>query len=367
MRFTATIIMLFACSAAVAQPSPGYYLGTEGLSGQRLRATLHEIIDDHHRYPYTSSSETDTWDIIHEADRAEGSIGQIRDLYRYRLFDENDHWSSSNNDGWNREHSWPKSYGFSDLDDCNSAYTDVHALFASDPDYNEERGNIPYDWVDDGTPLPVDQLGFSNFVEGQYEYGSFEVWPLRRGDVARAILYMSVRYDGGVHGQTGCVEPDLRLTDDRDDFVWSGNSNLDVAYMGIRSTLIEWHLADPVDEHERTRHEVVTSFQENRNPFIDHPEWVCAIWSCGLSIELVAESTRTGTTGHVDLSWSGANGDTVELWRNGSLLGEVENDGALTDEVVPVGVWNYRLCENGTYVCGTVAVSFHQRRRAVRP
>ena len=247
MRHALILITTIVAAATATSEPADYYAGTDGLTGVRLHRVLHQIIDDHERHPYTSSFDTDTWDIIHEADRAESN--QIRDLYRYRVFAQDDHWSDANRDGWNREHSWPKSYGFADLDDCNSAYTDVHALFASDADYNVARGNIPYDWVSGGTPLPVDELGFANYVHGRYESGAFEVWPMRRGDVARAMFYMAVRYDGGTNERNGCREPDLRLTSDRDDFVWS-DSNLEVAYMGMLSTLLEWHLEDPVDDHE---------------------------------------------------------------------------------------------------------------------
>lgn len=363
MKSLALVLCSLLATPVLAQAPERYYAGAEGLSGERLRRALHEIIDDHTRFPYTSNAETDTWDIIHQADRAGESM--VRDLYRNRLFDENHHWSSSNQDGWNREHSWPKSYGFSDLDDCNSAYTDVHALFASDADYNEARGNIPYDWVEDGTALPVDELGFSNFVEGEFEHGSFEVWPLRRGDVARAMFYMEVRYEGGTSGLTGCGEPDLRLTDDREIFVWSGSDNLEVAYMGILSTLIAWHLQDPVDERERTRHEVVASFQGNRNPFIDHPEWVCAIWACGIEMELAASTSRTADLGEVLLQWSGASGPTMDVFRDDELIVRTENDGELVDQVFPAGTYLYRMCESGSYVCSEVAVSFHQRRRTI--
>ena len=44
------------------------------------------------------------------------------------------------------------------------------------------------------------------------------------------------------------------------------------------STLLQWHAEDPVDAYEKRRHEVVVDYQENRNPFIDHPEWAEAIW-----------------------------------------------------------------------------------------
>ncbi len=345
----------------MGEEPPGYYAGAEGLTGARLARVLHQIIDDHQRYPYTSS-EIDTWDIIHEADGGDVE-GRIRDLYRNRLFETDDHWSDSNRDGWNREHSWPKSYGFAELDDCNSAYTDVHALFASDADYNEARGNVPFDWVEGGTALPVDDFGFANFVDGRYESGSFEVWPFRRGDVARAMFYMATRYDGGINERNGCAEPDLRLTGERAEFVWS-SSNLDVAYMGILSTLIEWHLNDPVDDHERRRHEIVFSYQGNRNPFIDRPEWVCELWSCGTDALLVASVMDPVARDEILLEWSGLSGEIITVIRDGEIIEETANDGSFVDRVTPSGSYRYRVCQTGTYVCGEASVSVHRRRRS---
>ncbi|MBW3671929.1 MAG: endonuclease, partial [Acidobacteria bacterium] len=266
----------FAIQAAVP---PGYYDSAQGLTGAELEAALHEIIDDHTRYPYTSSA-TDTWDILHDADEDELNPDNIRDIYRNRSFAKTDHWSSSNTDGWNREHSWPKSYGFSQDGTCNYPYTDTHHLFASDGSYNSARSNIPFNWAPDGTPYPVDDLGFSNWKLGSYSTGSWEVWEYRKGDIARAAFYMAIRYEGGSHGVSGCSEPDLRLTDDYTLIQSDSSNNLAVAYMGILSTLLEWHQQDPVDDRERRRNDVVYGYQANRNPFVDHPEWVCEIFPC---------------------------------------------------------------------------------------
>jgi hypothetical protein len=78
---------------------------------------------------------------------------------------------------------------------------------------------------------------------------------------------------GGVDAATGQGEPDLELTDDRSRIVITSASP---AYMGLLSTLLAWHHADPPDAAERGRNEVIFSFQGNRNPFIDHPEWASA-------------------------------------------------------------------------------------------
>jgi len=77
---------------------------------------------------------------------------------------------------------------------------------------------------------------------------------------------------------TGSPEPDLILTDDEALIAASATGdNEPVAYMGIASVLYQWHIQDPVDDVERARNDVVYSYQGNRNPFIDHPEWVAKL------------------------------------------------------------------------------------------
>ncbi|MCB1606828.1 MAG: endonuclease, partial [Xanthomonadales bacterium] len=101
--------------------------------------------------------------------------------------------------------------------------------------------------------------------------------------MARAMFYMDIRYEGGVHGITNAPEPDLRLTNDPSLIVSTGG-NAPVGYMGILDTLLQWHAQDPVTPAEVVRNEVIFSFQGNRNPFIDHPEWVGCIYQnvgCG--------------------------------------------------------------------------------------
>ncbi|MCH2105637.1 MAG: endonuclease, partial [Planctomycetes bacterium] len=117
--------------------------------------------------------------------------------------------------------------------------------------------------------------GNSNWTSGQGTQGSWETWIGSRGDIARAQLYLDVRYEGGSHGSTGHSEPDLILVDDESLIATSSTgSNEAVAYMGMLEVLIQWHHEDPVDDFERRRNDVVYSYQGNRNPFVDHPEWV---------------------------------------------------------------------------------------------
>lgn len=108
----------------------------------------------------------------------------------------------------------------------------------------------------------------------------WQTWIGRRGDVARAMFYMDVRYEGETLDGTG--EPNLVLTDTIENIsqrdVWETGGQ---AYMGLLSVLLRWHEQDPVDDMERRRNTIIYLFQGNRNPFIDHPEWVATVFGAG--------------------------------------------------------------------------------------
>ncbi len=268
VRFTLTALTLLGTPVFLtAAPPAGYYDSAAGLSGNNLRNALHDIIDDHTRYRYTSSL-TDTWDILSDADEDPGNSSNVLTIYK------NTSVAKTNTaTDWNREHTWPKSYGFPNDNTCNYAYTDCHHLMAANPGYNSSRGNRHYDVCASCTEYTVTGSTSSNWGGG----GAWEVWDDRKGDIARAMFYMDVRYEGGTHGVTACSEPDLILTDNTSLITTTG-SNASTAYMGVLSTLLAWHLADPVDTEESLRNDIVYSYQGNRNPFVDHPEWVCSVY-----------------------------------------------------------------------------------------
>ncbi|MFT7670476.1 MAG: endonuclease I [Planctomycetota bacterium] len=287
-------------SLAKAQIPPGYYDSVDTSNSTILRQTIHEVIDDHQRFPYTSSA-TDTWNILELAQENPANSGQIVDVYRNRSFAK----EGGGNSNYNREHTWPKSYGFPDDNSSNYPYTDCHVLFLCDDGYNSSRSNKPFGTVDasatEHTTFATNgQGGGSGVYLGNSNWASsslWETWHGRRGDVARALFYSDVRYEGGTHGVTSVSEPDLILTDD---LVLVANSstgnNLSVAYMGKLSVLLQWHLDDPVDDVERNGHNVVHSFQGNRNPFVDHPEWVdCLFGSACATPDPIAYCFGDGT------------------------------------------------------------------------
>ncbi len=270
-----------------AQEPPGYYDSVDLSSEATARLTIHQVIDDHQRYPYTSSG-IDTWDILEEAMTDPSDPGRILDVYKNASYPK---YGQGNND-YDREHPWPKSFGFPIYNGSNYPYTDCHVLLLCDASYNGSRGNRPYrtcSGSSDERPTDFNNgqgggsgtyPGNSNWTNGLYTLGSWETWNGRRGDVARALLYMDVRYEGGTHGGTGAAEPDLILTDN-ESLIDASNTgqNESVAYMGMLSVLLQWHAEDPPDDFERDGHEVVYGYQGNRNPFIDHPEWVDCVFN----------------------------------------------------------------------------------------
>jgi Endonuclease I len=134
---------------------------------------------------------------------------------------------------------------------------------------NSSRNNLDFD---NGGQAHVEA------TECSYDSDSWEPRDAVKGDVARMMFYMVVRYDPGYHSDNSLY--DLELVD---------YAGVDIGdppgepLFGKLSTLIQWHLQDPVDAFEQNRNEVVYGYQGNRNPFIDHPLWVESIFSPQLS------------------------------------------------------------------------------------
>ncbi len=313
--------LLLAAAALPAQPPAGYYDTVDATDSTSLRLTLHDVIDDHVRFPYTAAT-TDTWDILNLADEDPNNTANIIDVYKNASYTK----IPGGTGAYNREHTWPKSYGFPNDNSDNYPYTDCHMLFLSDSGYNSSRSNKPFRDCHAGcSENPTDfndgrgggsgvYPGNSNWTEGSFTQGTWETWNGRKGDVARAIFYMDIRYEGGFHGGTGSAEPDLIATDS-EALIDSSNTgaNESVAYMGMLAVLLQWHQQDPVDSREIWRNEVVYTYQGNRNPFIDHPEWVDCLFNNVCSTDTTPPAAPTGLAatpydGAVDLVWN-ANGE----------------------------------------------------------
>jgi len=266
-----------------------YYAQVNESSPGQLRCSLHATIRGHTAYPYSGVG-SNTWTILETVQVNPANPNQIIDVYRNRAYATiTDRAGTGSGITYNREHTWPNSLGFGsqtgNLGLPWAPYTDTHMLYLSDTQWNSDRGNKPFAYCASGCGERITEFnngigggsgsypGNSNWVQSpDGNQGSFEVWNARKGEMARAVLYMAIRYEGGVDTWSGQNEPNLELTDTRSFIVGTSNPNV-TAYMGLLTDLLAWHNADPPDTAEHARNDIVYRYQGNRNPFIDHPEW----------------------------------------------------------------------------------------------
>lgn len=267
LKINLVLLLLIVTETAFAQIPTGYYTPAKDLLGDNLKVALHDIIKDHKEFRYSSSS-TDTWDILKQSDK--DTINPENVILIYSGWTMNAALEFNNEKGWNREHVWAKSHGGFDTDPGPG--TDAHHLRPSDISVNAARGNKDFD---DGGSLYVDADGATTC---RTDNDSWQARDEVKGDIARMLFYMAVRYEG-TNG-----ELDLELVDQVNT---SSLTSSGKGYHGKLSTLLEWHKADPVDSFEMNRNNVIYSFQENRNPFIDHPEFVSKIWETSTSANIV--------------------------------------------------------------------------------
>ena len=261
----------------------GYYDGIEGLSGEELKAVLNNIITGHIEFPYTDTS-TDVWDIMKEADEDPNNPDNIVAFYtglsmpkacqdqtsppaicELEFYDETKIYE------WNREHIWSKSRGDFELKEGTTsvldmgAHTDLHHLVAAERTMNSLKSNRHFEDCHDGDDTNVVERSYGNFTCNDWE---FEPRDDVKGDVARMLFYMAVRYEG----EDGDMV-DLEVINDPD-----STKGSKLPTYGDIDDLLRWHKEDPVDEKEIRRNQIIYSYQGNRNPFIDLPELVELVW-----------------------------------------------------------------------------------------
>ena len=310
------------------QPT-GYYNSLDGLSGVALRQALQNIIAN----PSVVRAQTyaDVFDILKEADQNPENSNQVWLVYSEEGRAKLDLQTTSSNAGkWNREHTFPRSLGgFNNIEDdeiadginifwetkadsLRHANSDAHALRAADAAENSSRGNQHY----------------GQYIGPSGTLGSF------RGDVARGVLYLEIRYNGleVVNGFPSAV-----------------------GQIGDLATILDWHRNDPPDDYEMNRNNLVYNWQYNRNPFIDQPELVEYIWGNNvgenwdqtLSIEEIVSNDLTiypnPSNGHFQIK--GLNKETqIDLYTiDGKLLSEYYCTGNYVDLNVSSGIYIIKL------------------------
>ncbi len=225
-----------------------YYAAASGKSGAALKAALHTIIST----GVTKISYDAVWDALKVTDQDPANSSNV--ILIYSGISRSKTLNGGDSGDWNREHVWAKSHG--DFGTATGPGTDLHHLRPEDVAVNALRDNKDFD------------TGGSAATGAPGNYTDSDSWEPRnavKGDVARMIFYMAVRYEGDDSW------PNLEVND--------SVSNGTNPYLGRLSVLKLWNTQDPPDAFEKNRNQVIyATYQHNRNPFIDHPEWVSSIF-----------------------------------------------------------------------------------------
>ena len=307
-RLSLLLTLLVAGYTMQAQAPSGYYNNATGLTGTELRAALHEIIKDH-----TTISYQQIWNAFWSTDNKGNNV--VWDMYSDGASYSYNYYHNSNSqcgqytqegDCYNREHSWPKSW-FSG-DEQTVPGRDLHHIFPTDGYVNYRRSSYPFGEVNQAswTSQNGSKLGTCKSSLG-YSGTVFEPIDEYKGDLARALMYMSVRYYGeddewGNSGMT--VKADLKD--------WAINM------------LLDWSDNDPVSQKEIDRNNTVYGIQGNRNPFIDHPEFAHIIWEegwTGVAYNLTCAAVQHGSISAPSTAVEGTMVNLTATPHQGYMLG----------------------------------------------
>jgi endonuclease I len=233
-----------------AGPPAGYYDIASGKQGQALLDALHGIAKrDHHPLGY-DQARNGLFALVDDVDGNDSVPDIYTGIEVPGVHDKDTAYAKH----MNTEHTWPQSLGAT-----GAAKSDLNQLMASDADTNNRRASNPYGlvskttWTSPQGPTAADISRLGTDANG---HTVFEPRASQRGNIARALLYFSMRYSS-----------------DRPRGYSANNFRYELP------TLLKWNSEDPPDQTELLRNDAVQSLQGNRNPFVDHPEWVNQIGS----------------------------------------------------------------------------------------
>ena len=253
----------------VGQIPAGYYDPANGKTGEQLQSALHDIIKGHTILTYQG-----VWGAYYTTDKKPN--GTVWDIYSdipdgtppYVFQIGADQCStggaSFEGDCYTREHSFPKSWFGGEV---LPMYTDIFHLYPTDGYVNGRRNDNPYGEVGTATWTSENGSMLGDCVTEGYSGTAFEPIDSFKGDLARTYFYMSTRY---YSQDTG----------------WPGSDMVNGAQLKpwAIKMMLRWNSIDPVSPKETSRNEAVFQIQHNRNPFIDHPEFVNLIWGNPIGI-----------------------------------------------------------------------------------
>lgn len=337
------IYLLLAAFILQAQDYRGYYDGiTDNQTGTTLKAALHNIIknDDHVSYK-------ELWSAYATTDKKPGT-NYIWDIYSdnpngtppYQYTYSTDQCGNYNGEGscYNREHVWAQSW----TNDNSTHKTDLHHVYPTDGYVNAQRSNYAFGEVGTASWTSLNGGKLGTCKTSGYTGTVFEPIDEYKGDIARAIMYVSVRYYS-------------------EDNSWStsGMTNKSELLPWAVTMLLRWHADDPVSAKEIARNEAVYGIQGNRNPFVDHPEYAARIWAPNTSYNITA-SVYPLNSGTVDGAGSYSAGQSCTLTATPNsgytFLNWTKNNVVVSTDAS----YTFTVAENATYKANFETTSNYQ-------
>lgn len=310
------LLLLLLCSLFTFAQIPSGYYSTATSTGYTLKTQLYNIIKGHSDRGYDglyTTYQTSDRDYFYEND------GTVLDMYSENPtgLDPYNYSSGTTDrcgnysvegDCYNREHIIPQSV----FNSSSPMVSDAHSVTPTDGKVNGLRAAFPHGIVASAskTTLNGSKLGSSG-VAG-YSGTVFEPIDEFKGDIARMYLYFATRYQNTVAGYN------------YDMFNGTSDQVFTTAFLNM---LLKWHAQDPVNAREIARNNAIYARQNNRNPYIDHPEYVQAIWNPIADTQVPTAPTNltvtTTTSNTVALSWTAAADNVAvtsyEIYMNGVL------------------------------------------------
>ncbi|UGU14946.1 endonuclease [Sinomicrobium kalidii] len=336
---TLSVALLFNSFLLLAQV-PAYYNGTDiSQTGNNLKNELAALITQTHttNLSYTPG----VWEALKQTDLDPGNPENVLLIYGYNDNDGNlqtdrtrDKDSNGGSTGdWNREHVFAKSLGNPNLGTSGPG-ADAHHLRASDVSMNSSRGNLPFE----------DASGNARRINNSWYPG--DEW---KGDVARMIMYMYLRYGDRCLPSAVGVGAQTYSSDMMDVF-------------------LEWNAEDPVSQYERNRNNILENIQGNRNPFIDNPVFATSIWGGPQAEDRFGDSTPAPVAevliNEIDADTPGSDAmEFIELYDGGagntSLNGMVLvlYNGSIDESYRTIDLSGYSTDADGYFVLGNEGVA----------
>lgn len=350
-------ILLFTIS--FSQIPQGYYDNATG-TGYTLKTQLFNIINQHNVVSYSPG----LWNLYTTTDaRADGKVWDIYTTCNFTFGTGTGGNQDQGSGGtaecqfFNKEHTFPKSW-FGGVSGT-PMYSDAFHVMPTDKKVNGNRGNLAYGIV--GTASFTSSNGCkigNNIAPSGPAMTVFEPADEYKGDIARNYFYMATCYEDLIAGWENYNSNGAAFLD---------GTNTRVYEQWALSMLYSWHLADPVSTKEINRNNAVYAVQANRNPFIDHPEWVNVIWGTSLSTSIATFSAGIAvypnpTNNHTISIGSATPIDDIQLITiNGQIIQEIKkpvfNNATYTLENLPQGFYFLKLTSNDNSITKKISVN----------